>query len=592
MKINRERLEHPNPQFVRKKWWDLCGTWDFAFDFEECGIKERWFDGREFPEKIQVPFVYQSSLSGVAAEQDCEVVWYKREFGADKKDGKRLLLHFEAVDYLATVWINGNFVGRHEGGFVPFVLDITEFAATGENTVVVRVEDRTSCRQPLGKQSWKSENFLCWYTRTTGIWRDVWMEEVPETYIGEFYVTPDLGHSCVEIEAYISEADKEGELTVEVRFGEELVNRVVQKVKDGKCRMVLDVSSNNPDFRVECWSPETPHLYELKLRYKDLENEDEVESYFGMRRIHAENGAIYLNNKEFYQKLVLNQGYYGDGLMTPPSVDWLVEDVEKMKAFGFNGVRMHQKIEDNRFAYLCDCCGLVMWAEMPSTYAFDRLAGERVMHEVGKLVKKHYNNPSVIVWTLFNESWGVNEILEDKRQQNFVDSLFQFVKSMDSTRLVIGNDGWEHARTDILSIHDYSYDSPYNERYGKLGGHANGVLSKTSLRKNYADGYAYQGEPVIISECGGIAFAGEVDALDSWGYGDRPKDAAEVIARFERVIKGIASFESVCGFCYTQLTDVEQEINGLLDHGHNYKFEPGKIREILDSSKKGGFKFA
>ncbi len=592
MDMHNKRLSHPVPQFMRESWLTLNGNWGFAFDKDNKGLEEKWFKGKELPLEINVPFVFESKLSNVEAKEKCNVIWYKKNIELEPEKGKRILLHFEAVDYATDVWVNGEHVGSHEGGFVPFAFDISNAAVAGENNIVARVEDHTSCRQPLGKQSWKGENFLCWYTTTTGIWRDVWIEEVPVEYIESIYITPDVKLSAVDIEVYMNNMAGKGSLEAEILFAGKSITTGSQMVQEGKCKIRLDVSSNDPDFRVHYWEPGTPNLYDLKLTLKSEWGEDSVLSYFGMRKVHSENGKIYLNNKEFYQKLVLNQGYYGDALMTPPSVDWLVEDVKKIKAFGFNGVRMHQKIEDNRFAYLCDHYGLVMWAEMPSSYDFDKKTSVRVLSEIEKLVQKHYNNPSVIAWTLFNESWGLNEIYDNRSQQSFVDSVYYYVKHIDPTRLVIGNDGWEHTLTDVLTIHDYSYEGAFEKRYNKIHEHVNGVLSQTSLRKNYAKGYRYSDEPIMVSEYGGIAYAKEHNEQDSWGYGERLNDADEVIERFKHITESLMSIDEICGFCYTQLTDVEQEINGLLDHNHEYKFDPGRIKSILDNGRKGGFVFA
>ena len=593
MNKHTERLNHPRPQFVREEWIDLCGTWEFEFDQEDRGIKEEWFKKDQFSLEIKVPFVYQSSLSEIESKQTSNIVWYKRKVTTHKKDEDRLLLNFEAVDYHTKVWVNGEFVGQHRGGFVPFTFDITDQSIHGANEIVVRVEDDTSCSQPLGKQSWKDENFLCWYTKTTGIWQPVWIEIVPDKHIKELYMTPDIDSASIEIEVAINTHETIGELRTEIYFNDEFINSSTSPVIDGECFVVLDVSSKNPNFRLEYWNPDTPNLYDVKFIYEDsLGNKDIVRSYFGMRKVEAQNGKILLNNLEFYQKLILDQGYFGEGLMTPPTVDWLVDDVKKMKEFGFNGVRKHQKIEDNRFAYLCDYYGLVMWVEVPSAFRFSRRTKENIWHELTEIIKKHYNNPSVIVWTLFNESWGVNEIYGDKDQQNFVDAAYAYTKSQDSSRLIVGNDGWEHTKTDILTIHDYTQDhNLIKGRYTDVDKGVNDVFSVTSGRKNYSQGYEYLGEPIMISEYGGAAFSQEEQLDGEWGYGQRLTSKEAVLQRFKELTLTIMDLEGVCGFCYTQLSDVEQEVNGLLDHEHNYKFPPEEIRKILQQKRTSGYIF-
>lgn len=588
-----DRLNYPRPQFVREDWIDLCGRWEFEFDQMNIGIKEKWFKKHKFSLDIKVPFVYQSSLSGVESKETSNIVWYKRKITIHKENKQRLLLNFEAVDYDTKIWINGEFVGQHKGGFVPFTFDITDQSIEGENEIVVRVEDDTSCSQPLGKQSWKDENFLCWYTRTTGIWQPVWIEIVPHYYIKELYITPNIDKALIEIEVSINTHETIGNLNTEVYFNNQLINASTSQVIDGECLVRLDVSSKNPNFRLEYWNPNTPNLYDIKFTYEDdQENKDVVQSYFGMRKIDSHNGKILLNNLEFYQKLILDQGYFGEGIMTPPTIDWLVDDVKKIKEFGFNGVRKHQKIEDNRFAYLCDYYGLVLWIEIPSAFSFSRRTKENIWHELTQIIKKHYNNPSVIVWTLFNESWGLNEIYDNKEQQNFVDAAYAYTKSQDSSRLIVGNDGWEHAKTDILTIHDYTQDHHLiKERYNNVDKRVNDVFSTTSGRKNYSNGYTYSGEPIMISEYGGVAFAQEEQLDGEWGYGKRLTSKEAVLERFKTLTLTIMDLEDVCGFCYTQLSDVEQEVNGLLDHEHNYKFPPEEIRKVLHQKRTSGYIF-
>lgn len=585
-----KRLKHPRPQMMRKSFLNLNGPWEFMFDVDNVGINEKWYIDQEFNEKIEVPFVYQSSLSGIDQDIESKTVWYKKIVDIELDPAIDWLIHFEAVDYSTRVWVNGEFVGKHDGGFTPFSYNIKPYLIDGKNEIVVRVYDTTSVSQTLGKQSWKKENFLCWYTRTTGIWGSVWMEQVPKKYIEKFYLTPDIDTGILDIELYVNDYDVSSEIEVEIRFKDNLINKATHLIKDGKCNIRLDVSSNDFDFRLKYWSPESPELYDLKLSYKTDEIIDEVVSYFGMRKIHSENRKILLNNEEFYQKLVLNQGYYGEGLMTPPDISWLENDVKKIKALGFNGVRMHQKIEDNRFAYLCDYYGLVMWAEMPSFYDYNKISSKHFIEEVSVLIDKHYNNPSVIIWTLLNESWGVNEVYDHKKQQNYINALYYYVKSRDDTRLVIGNDGWEHTKTDILSIHDYSADQPFNQRYNNIDKFSNGVFSKTSLKQNYSKGYYYNDEPILISEFGGIAYSNN-NSSESWGYGSRLNTKEDVLTRFRNLVEDIHQMENICGYCYTQLTDVEQEINGLLDEQHNEKFKTDEIRSIILGKDQKGFIF-
>ena len=586
------KLHYPRPQFVRDNWLNLNGEWEFEFDDKNIGEIERWFEKKAFSKKIEVPFCYQSENSGIEDSIKHEIVWYKRSFICSKLEGERTIIHFEAADYETKLWVNGQYVGSHRGGHVPFQFEITNEILAGENEIVVRVEDRNSCEQPIGKQSWKEDNFLCWYTRTTGIWQSVWIETVNDFFIEDIKMNPNIDTSKIEIDAYLDGEVKRGYLEAEIYFKGEFIRKSGVSVINNRARLSIDVSAETPDFRVEYWTPDTPNLYDITFTLSAQDEvKDIVKSYFGMRKTSMKGPKILLNNKEFYQKLILDQGYYENGLMTPKSVENIKSDLCKVKEMGFNGVRKHQKIADNRYMYLCDTLGLVMWAEMPSAFEFNDRAMENTIQEMKGLIKKHYNHPSVIVYTLLNESWGINEVYDNKEQQNFVNALYYMVKAMDSSRLIVGNDGWEHTITDILTIHDYNSDSEaMRECYANMEKAVNGSPSLTSKKENYCEGYHYKGGPVMISEYGGVAFTNN-DEKDAWGYGTRPKSEEEVLERIKDLTQAVMDIDYVCGFCYTQLTDVEQEINGLLDHQHNYKFDPKKVKEILGYKHNGGYLF-
>jgi len=584
--------EYPRPQFKRTEWYDLNGEWQFEFDDEDRGEPEKLFNQKkDLMQTIQVPYAYQSKKSGVEVDENHEVVWYKREFHWEKNTDKNLLLHFEAVDYHTKVWVNGEFIGEHEGGHTPFSFSITNAICNGENTMVVRVEDRNSVEQPVGKQSWKDDNFLCWYSRTTGIWQSVWLEEVPLQYIEDVKMTPQVEEGRLSIEASLPRQKKKAYFEANVYFKGEWIDTVGVWVKENQTSVELtaNVESDQADFRVFYWTPGTPNLYDVTFQlFVDQENVDTVESYFGMRSIEIQEGRILLNRDTFYQKLILDQGYYNDSLMTG-NYEQMESDLLKVKEMGFNGVRRHQTIADRRYLALCDELGLVVWAEMPSSFKFSSKSMFRMMDETREMVQKHYNHPSVIIYTLMNESWGVNEIYHREDQQAFVNALYYQTKAQDPSRLVIGNDGWEHTLTDILTIHDYNSDADSLRNSYKMD-FVNGSPSKTSRKQNYAKGYAYRGEPIMISEYGGIAYGNEYSDVE-WGYGSRPQTEEEVLHRLEELTKAIMENDGIQGFCYTQLTDVEQEVNGLLDHHHDYKFDPKKIKKILLSRQSNGFIF-
>lgn len=588
------RPEYPRPQFVREQWLNLNGEWSFSFDDNDKGEVEEWFKDKNFPRQINVPYCYQSDLSGIDDKDKHNIVWYQRDFALpESMAGKEIILNFEAVDYKTKVWVNGQFVGEHKGGHIPFSFNITNALKEEKNKITVRVEDNNERIQPIGKQSWKEDNFLCWYTRTTGIWQTVWLEAVEEFHLDRVKMTPDIDKGQLDVEAYTNNGDN-GYLEIEVYLEDELVTKAGIQIKEGKAKLAIDVSSKRRDFRIDYWSPEDPTLYDIKFTLKQEDKVvDEVESYFGMRKISIKDGKILLNNKEYYQKLILDQGYYGDGLLTARSEQDFIDDIKKVKEMGFNGVRKHQKIEDSRFMYWCDKLGLLMWAEMPSAFEFDDRAIDNIVYETKEMIKKHYNHPAVITWALLNESWGINEVHSNEQQQSFADSLYHLTKAMDDTRLILANDGWEHTTSDILTLHEYTEDTElFNKRYQDKSEAVRGSTSITSMKQNFAQGYQYQEEPIMISEFGGIAFAeSDSDDEDDWGYGDRVSNEEDFLNRFEEITKTIINTDYMSGFCYTQLTDVQQEINGLLDEDHNYKFDPQKIRKVLEAKYNGGFIF-
>ncbi len=588
-----EKWQYPNPQFIRKRWIDLNGEWEFCFDDEDQGRVNETFKQIDFFDRvINVPYSYHVKNSGIEDNSVHNVVWYKKQLTPTIQEGARYLLHFGAVDYKCDIWVNGCHVFTHLGGYTPFSVDITDNISL-KTELIVRAKDENSSRQVIGKQSWKDHNFLCWYTRTVGIWQQVWLEETGKSYITNLRVTPDIDQASIEIDAFVNQASAEGCLRAEVSYQGELIKSAIISFKDKRARFSIDISSDEPNFRLYFWTPNTPYLYDLELTVLegDLET-DHVSSYFGMRQVAAKDQLIYLNNQEYYQKLILDQGYFKDGGLTAMPAE-LKDDVEKIKAMGFNGVRKHQKIEDHRFMYLCDSIGLVMWAEMPSPFEYSDLTNEDMIREVHPFIKKHYNHPSVIAYTMMNESWGINEVYRNKLQQNFVNALVYLVKSLDQTRLVVGNDGWEHTITDILTFHDYN-DNPteLSLSYQDMEKVVNGSPSRTSARQAYSQGYQYQGVPVMVSEYGGIAFEKEEKKDgDAWGYGQRLNDSKEVIKRIGGLTKALMDSPGVCGFCYTQLADVEQEVNGLLDEYHQYKFDPAEIKEIMDYKHNFGFVF-
>jgi beta-galactosidase/beta-glucuronidase len=575
------RPEYPRPNLKRDLWMNLNGEWDFEFDDENVGEIEKWYKDKAFSRKIVVPFCFQSKLSGIHTNDFHDYVWYKRSFSIPEEfRNKRVLLNFGAVDYYAKVWVNGEMVGDHIGGSTPFSFDITSFLCEGSNTIVVRAEDSsTECRQPRGKQSWMKENFGCWYERTTGIWQTVWLEAVSQSYIEKVRLTPDLDNDELAVEAEIKGSVEGLRLNTRISFKGLEVDLTEKKISRSRVSFVSNVRSDSMEWKVARWTPEHPNLYDIEFSLIDDEGNciDRVESYFGMRKVSCKGNKFLLNNVPYYQKLILDQGYFPDSLLTPPSEEAIKEDIRYTKEFGYNGARKHQKVEDPIYLYWCDKMGLLVWGEMASPYEYDETMVKANMTEWMEVVERDYNHPCIIAWTLMNESWGIPDILTDYRQQQHTLALYHMVKSLDSTRLVISNDGWEHTMSDITTIHDYVEDGEvFAERYKDINEVMNGAPNKH--KHIFANGYGYEGQPVLLSEYGGIAF--EKD--EGWGYGNKVKDEESFLERFEKITRAIARPGYFVGYCYTQLTDVQQEENGLLTFDRKPKIAPEKIKRIND----------
>lgn len=571
--------DYPRPQMIRKDWALLDGKWDFAFDDANIGEASDWKNGLPEAKKITVPFSYETKLSGIGDEKVHNHVWYARKINVESKN-KRVLLHFEGCDYRSRVFVNGNLAGEHLGGYARFSFDVTELVTEGENLIVVHAEDSLSRSQPRGKQRWLKDNFACWYVQTTGIWKSVWMEYVPEAHITSLKLTPSMAERSIIIEAGISKADGL-QLFAAASFDGTEVGYAMQEVKEGKVKFSVNVNNTDMDeWGIKSWTPENPNLYDLQLSLmRGTELCDTVLSYFGMREISIKGDRVLLNGYPFYQKLILDQGYWKDSHLTPPDEAALIEDIDKVQQLGYNGVRKHQKTEDERFLYWCDVKGLLVWSEFPATYSYTDEAVENISREWTEIVKQNYSHPCIITWTPFNESWGVPDIATDSKQQSFTESIYKLTKSIDSMRPVICNDGWRHTISDIITLHDYVESG--DEFYASYSKNKDALLNNeepfNSREYAFAEGYGYKGQPVIISEFGGIAF----DNDDSgWGYGNKIETEDAFLARFASITGAIKKLDYCCGYCYTQVSDVQQEINGLMDMERNFKVSPEAIAKI------------
>ena len=576
---NIPRPEFPRPDFIRERWESLNGEWEFSFD-------EPVFD-----RKILVPFVYQSVMSGIGEEEDHDVVWYRRRFWVEREglaEG-RLLLKFGAVDWSAQIWINGVLAGDHKGGYTPFELDITELVTDGANEIQVKAEDFKNADKPRGKQTWTGERFGCWYTPMTGIWQSVWLEYTGKTYITKIKITPNINDLSALCEIFLS---CDGQKRAQVRLYRDEGRVLMSEQMAVCCHGYGKVSFTFPDYDLRrdllLWTPKTPNLLDVVVELEadsilgrneggSKTPEDRVQTYFGMRSIEASRGRLVLNGSDYYQRLVLDQGYWPDSLLTPPTDEAIKKDILLTKEMGFNGARKHQKIEDPRYYYWADKLGLLVWGELPSAYEFNDRAIKASVGELMAFVERDYNHPCIVTWVPINESWGVRLIKGSLQQQNYSRMLLYLLKSMDPTRLVSANDGWEQvSETDICAIHDYALFPDSIEKYDIM----NEILRKRAeSRMVFADGQEYQGQPVVLTEYGGIAF--EEDNSSGWGYYGRVKDEEQFLERLRPITEFLLRSGKFSGFCYTQLTDVMQEVNGLLSPDRVPKISVKCLAEIF-----------
>jgi beta-galactosidase/beta-glucuronidase len=586
------KQEYPRPQFCRgaESWKNLNGEWDFAFDDLREGLRLAW--PSRFPaesRKIWVPFTYETVKSGIGDAAPHDTVWYRRKFSLENFDSeKRFMLHFEGCDYRTKVWINGEYTGIHEGGYARFSFDISGFVKPGSNELTVQVEDSFDMSQPRGKQRWKKANFGCWYEQTTGIWKTVWLEILPPRYIESVKMTPLLSEQSLDAEIFLcpdfgdenSSVRDSIDVEISISFQNTFVAGVTLPAVKPHLKTRLDVfSAGVYEWGLMTWSPEHPNLYDIRFRL--LQNGallDEVFSYFGMREIRIHGKNILLNGSPLYQRLILDQGYWKDSGLTPPDEQALLTDIESVIAAGYNGVRKHQKIEDERFLYWCDRKGLLVWSEMAGAYRYHDSGIAGFTLEWMEIIRQQYNHPSIITWTPFNESWGVPNIKTNPREQHFTEAIYHLTKAFDPYRPVICNDGWEHTISDIITLHDYEeLGEEFLKRYARLEEILENRIYHSLSKSAFAEGYTYRGQPIIISEFGGIAFN---NGDSGWGYGNKVNSKEKFIARFESITLAIKQLDAVCGYCYTQLTDVQQEINGIMDVNRTFKVEPAILKGI------------
>ena len=558
---------HPRPQLTRAQWWSLDGEWDFAFDRDgTLGRPEDVAWGA----RIRVPFSPETARSGIGDTGFFNVCWYRRSFAAPRlRPDQRLFLRFAAVDYAATVWVNGVPVARHEGGYTPFSADITAQLRDGPQTVVVRAEDDPlDLAKPRGKQDWQREPHSIWYPRTSGIWRTVWLEVLPATRIRTVRWTPALADWAIGLHATLAGvARSDLRLRVRLSVGDETLADDTYSVVGGEVnRRIVPSDPGVDDYRNELlWSPSNPTLIDAHLELWGQRGEkiDEARSYTALRSVAVQGDRFLLNGRVQALRMVLDQGYWPETGLTAPDDDALRRDVELAKAMGFNGVRKHQKIEDPRYLYWSDRLGLMVWEEMPSAYRFTSDSVERLTREWVEVIHRDRSHPCIVAWVPFNESWGVPDLPAIAAQRHYVQALYHLTHTLDPHRPVVGNDGWESVATDIIGIHDYDDDPerlarryarpdvlPQLFRHGRPGG-----------RLVTLEGHPHTGQPIMLTEFGGVTVGEACDA--KWGYA-RCETPEEFGRHYRRLLEVVRTSELLAGFCYTQFTDTYQESNGLL----------------------------
>ena len=564
---------HPNPIFERDNWQSLNGEWDFGFN-KNADKNYRFLSEREAVDfykksicthKITVPFCIESSLSGIGYTDFLNRVWYKRRVNITA-DGKRVFLHIGACDYKATVIVNGNFAGSHKGGYTPICFDITEYVTDGENELFILCEDNTrDSLIPGGKQSDRRKSYACSYTRTTGIWQSVYLEYVPESYLKHFKLTPSLKHENITIGL-----DLCGNAELEINAYLDGKNVGSSTATDASGYVIVQI----PISDIRAWELGNATLYDLEIKFGD----DTVKSYFGLRDIALKDYKFILNGKSVFQRTVLDQGFYRKGIYTAENDDELRQDIELSMALGFNGARLHQKVFDPRFLYFCDLMGYMVWGEF-ANWGLDYSNPKAVdifLKEWGEALERDYNHPAIIGWCPFNETWDYRR----RRQYDpLLQTVYEYTKKYDRTRPCIDTSGNFHVVTDIYDVHDYrgEYDE-FRKSYERLVTH--GELYEHVLQDNPGR-QKYKGEPVFISEYGGIKWEADKQ-YKSWGYGDDVKTEDELLERYKGLTEAILDNERMLGFCYTQLYDVEQEQNGLYTYDRKKKFS----QKIYDEIRK------
>jgi beta-galactosidase/beta-glucuronidase len=589
---------YPRPQLVRTTWADLSGIWGFAFDDGDDGVADGWVhDPTAIAGTITVPYPPESEASGVHDPGYHRVLWYRRTVTADEvaasghQPGRQLVLHFGAVDYRADVWVDGSHLAHHEGGHTPFSVEVPE---DGSFELVVRAEDDPhDLAQPRGKQDWELEPHVIWYPRTSGIWQPVWLESVPQQRIERLSWHPRIAEAEVTVGLELAARPAPGtHARIRLSLDGELLadHTTLLTRRDSTVRVSVDALRNGQSLDDYLWSPERPTLIDADVELTAPgHTPDRVASYLGFRDVGEASGRFLLNGRPHAVRAVLSQGYWPTSHLAAPDADALRAEVELIKELGFTTVRVHQKIEDPRFLYWTDRLGLLVWEEMPSPYEFSDTSAARLIREWIEVVRRDASHPSIVAWVPLNESWGVQSIAVNARQRDLARTLYHLTKTFDETRLVISNDGWEHTRSDLLTVHDYendptrllaSYATDDDTRRSLHGLAPNG---RQTFVGTPAETEMTATKPVILSEFGGVSVRHSEPG--SWGY--RLVASNEDLERhLTALFAAVQQSAGLAGWCYTQLTDTAQETNGLTDAHRVPKVPAERIRAIVQGTSE------
>ncbi|MGO4690387.1 glycoside hydrolase family 2 protein [Glaciibacter sp. 2TAF33] len=589
---------YPRPQLLRAEWVDLSGPWAFRFDDDDAGLAERWYQRPQFDTTILVPFPPESPASGIHDTGHHATVWYHREISpaevAAAGRHRRVILHFAAVDYRCQVWLNGIFLGGHEGGHIPFSFDISHALDargdrdTGPHSLVVRAEDDPlDVSQPRGKQDWQLDPHSIWYHRTTGIWQPVWLEAVADLAIESVHWVPDVPASCVRVSLRLNSRPPQGTTaSISLSYDGVPVAEVSAPAAGDWIEAVVELPNqrNGQAYEQLLWSPEAPRLLdaEITLQSPGGGDTDTVYSYLGLRSTAVDRGAFLLNDRPYYVRSVLSQGYWPQSHLASPSAGALRDEVQLIKDLGFNAARIHQKIEDPRMLFWADRLGLLVWGETPSAFEFTPKAVNRMIAEWTAVIERDLSHPCIVTWVPLNESWGVQHIAHTPAMRDYARTLFHLTKTLDPSRPVVSNDGWEHLDSDIWSVHDYEWAAQVvRDRYGDDAARERLFAGMGPAgRRIRLSAEADRGQPVMLTEFGGIQFtAGEAPG-DAWGY-SRASSESDFAERVGSLVAAVQSSPFLAGFCYTQLTDTMQEANGLCDENRVPKLPAADISRFI-----------